>query len=51
MEYEHNCPGGGGWPLIINGEFRGAVLASGLYHADDHMLIIKAIEQLKRKRS
>lgn len=36
--------GGGGFPLINNGECTGAIIVSGLPHLADHQLIIKALD-------
>lgn len=34
---------GGGFPLIVAGEFVGAVLVSGVPHQDDHALLVAAL--------
>ena len=39
---------GGGYPLIINNEFRGTFIVSGLAHQEDHQLILDAIERMKK---
>lgn len=38
---------GGGFPLIVNDEVKGAFLVSGLEHTEDHNLIIKALRKMK----
>lgn len=35
---------GGGFPIIENGEVKGAICVSGLEHKEDHNLIIQALE-------
>ena len=34
---------GGGFPLVVNGEFRGVALVSGLPHLEDHALLVRAL--------
>ena len=36
-------PYGGGFPLIVNGEFVGAILSSGVPHQDDHAIIVETL--------
>ena len=43
---------GGGFPLYVNGEFRGAAIISGLPHLKDHALLcetVKAYWESKKK--
>ena len=40
---------GGGFPLIVDGALKGALIVSGLAHDEDHALIIEAIERMKEK--
>lgn len=40
---------GGGFPINVNGEIRGAICVSGLDHLDDHQLIIDALKELLKK--
>lgn len=35
---------GGGFPILINNEVKGAIIVSGLAHDEDHDLIIQALE-------
>ena len=44
------CVGGGGFPLVIQGELRGAVCVSGLVHTDDHALIVRMLRKVKKER-
>ena len=34
---------GGGFPIVINGEFRGIAIVSGLPHLEDHALLVRAL--------
>ena len=34
---------GGGFPLVVNGQFRGAAIVSGLPHLDDHRCLTQVI--------
>lgn len=43
------CVGGGGFPLIINDAVRGAVCVSGLVHTEDHALIVRMLEEMKKE--
>lgn len=36
---------GGGFPLVVNGQFRGAAIVSGLPHLDDHRCLTQAIAE------
>ena len=38
---------GGGFPLIVNDEIKGAFMVSGLDHMEDHNLILKALKIMK----
>ena len=38
---------GGGFPLYINDELRGAFTVSGLEHTEDHALIVRALRKMK----
>ena len=39
---------GGAFPLVVNGEFRGVAIVSGLPHLEDHALLVRVItEDLK----
>lgn len=38
---------GGGYPIYINHELKGALCISGLEHTEDHDLILQAIEKMK----
>lgn len=40
---------GGGFPINVKGEIRGAICVSGLDHLDDHQLIIDGINKLLQK--
>ena len=49
---EHYAFCGGGFPLYVNGEFRGAAIISGLPHLKDHALLcetVKAYWESKKK--
>lgn len=37
---------GGGYPLFINGEYRGVLIVSGLRHDEDHALILRALKEM-----
>ena len=39
---------GGGVPYLINGENHGAFIVSGLRHREDHDLVMKALESIKK---
>lgn len=41
---EHYAFCGGGFPLYINGEFRGAAIISGLPHLKDHALLCETVK-------
>ena len=41
---------GGGFPLIVNDEIKGAFMVSGLEHTEDHNLIIKALKKMKGEK-
>lgn len=41
---------GGGFPLVVKGEFRGSICVSGLEHRDDHRLLILGIEKFLKTR-
>ena len=50
---EHYAFCGGGFPLYVNGEFRGAAIISGLPHLKDHALLcetVKAYWESKKKQ-
>ena len=34
---------GGGFPIVVNGEFRGVALVSGLPHLEDHALLVRGL--------
>jgi uncharacterized protein (UPF0303 family) len=40
---EHYAFCGGGFPLYVNGEFRGAAIISGLPHLKDHALLCETV--------
>ena len=40
---EHYAFCGGGFPIVVNGEFRGAAIVSGLPHLDDHRCLTETI--------
>ena len=49
---EHYAFCGGGFPLYVNSEFRGAAIISGLPHLKDHALLcetVKAYWESKKK--
>ena len=49
---EHYAFCGGGFPLYVSGEFRGAAIISGLPHLKDHALLcetVKAYWESKKK--
>lgn len=41
---------GGGFPLVIDGQFRGAFAVSGLDHQDDHRVLIAGLQRLLANR-
>ena len=41
---EHYAFCGGGFPLYVNGEFRGAAIISGLPHLKDHALLCETVK-------
>ena len=42
---------GGGFPLVVDGKFRGAVIVSGLPHLDDHRCLTDTLaEFIKNKK-
>lgn len=41
---------GGGFPLVVDGKFRGAAIVSGLPHLDDHRCLIDTLEEFKKSR-
>lgn len=44
--------GGGGFPIIVDGNLRGAICVSGLDHFEDHKIITEVLSQvLKRKEN
>jgi uncharacterized protein (UPF0303 family) len=43
---EQHCIGGGGFPIFVGDELKGAICVSGLPHEDDHSLIIEVLEEL-----
>ena len=36
---------GGGFPIVVNGEFRGVAMISGLPHLEDHRNLVEVLEQ------
>ena len=38
---------GGGYPLYVNNELKGAFVVSGLEHTEDHALIVKILKKIK----
>lgn len=40
---------GGGFPLIVKGELKGAFCVSGLTDTEDHQLILEALERMKKQ--
>ena len=36
----HHAFGGGGFPIVVNGVFRGVAMVSGLTHLEDHELLV-----------
>lgn len=40
---EHYAFCGGGFPIVVNGEFRGAAIVPGLPHLDDHRCLTETI--------
>lgn len=45
QDEEHYAFCGGGFPLIVNGEYRGAAIISGLPHKEDHRNLVAVLEQ------
>lgn len=43
---EHYALGGGGFPIIENGEVKGAICISGLEHTQDHALIVEILQEV-----
>jgi uncharacterized protein (UPF0303 family) len=43
---EQYCIGGGGFPIFVNDELKGAICVSGLPHEDDHSLIIEVLKDI-----
>ena len=41
---------GGGFPLVVNGKFRGAVIVSGLPHLDDHRCLTDTLAEFKKSK-
>lgn len=41
---------GGGVPIYVNGELRGALCVSGLEHEEDHALIVQALQEMEEKK-
>ncbi|MDD4011587.1 MAG: heme-binding protein [Sphaerochaetaceae bacterium] len=44
---EHYALCGGGFPLTVNGSYRGAVIVSGLPHLEDHACLVQTIRRFK----
>lgn len=42
---------GGGFPLVVDGEFRGIAIISGLPHLEDHRNLTEVLEQFLLKKS
>ena len=42
---------GGGFPIIVNGTYRGAAIVSGLPHLEDHQTLVNTIEQFRSNQS
>lgn len=42
---------GGGFPLVIGGELRGAFAISGLAHDQDHALLVASLQQLQKEEA
>ena len=40
---EHYAFCGGGFPIVVDGQFRGAAIVSGLPHLDDHRCLTETI--------
>lgn len=40
---------GGGYPIYVDHELKGALCISGLEHTEDHDLILQAIEKMKER--
>lgn len=40
---------GGSFPLIINGEFKGAITCTGLRPSEDHQVVIETIKHIRMK--
>lgn len=43
---EQYCIGGGGFPIFVKDELKGAICVSGLPHEDDHSLIIEVLKEI-----
>ncbi|MCD8028144.1 MAG: heme-binding protein [Erysipelotrichaceae bacterium] len=41
---------GGGYPLIVNGELKGAFIVSGLRYDEDHQLIVDVLKEMEAER-
>lgn len=39
---------GGGFPIVVNGEYRGVAMVSGLPHLEDHATLVQTIEAFCR---